>query len=199
PPAQQLTQRVRGVCATEYRVAEFVKRAAGVVRRGQRIWPVVVLAVPVTAHALLPLRLRGPARLPIPPSLRRLPSSLVPRSSVQAATRPFGASVQAAPRPFGSLTVSPAPHVREMAPPSTASLDRRRIRYSPSRANSSAAAASPNDSSPPSMPSRPMILARPGTSPIRCSRSAAGTRSPDSTLPPPSKVASNPVRSALPR
>src|ERR1017187_4094460 len=85
-----------------------------------------------------------------------------------------------------------------MAPPSTASLDSRRIRYNPSRANSSAAAASPNDSSPPSMPSRPMILARPGTSPIRCSRSAAGTRSPDSTLPPPSKVTSNPVRSALP-
>jgi hypothetical protein len=39
----------------------------------------------------LPLAFGGPARLPIPPSLRRLPSSLVPRSSVQAAPRPSGA------------------------------------------------------------------------------------------------------------
>ena len=79
----------------------------------------------------------------------------------------------------------------------SSSLDSRRIRYRPSRANSSAAAASPSDS-PPSMPSRSMIRARPGTSPIGRSRSAAGTRSPDSTEPPSSNLASSPLRSALP-
>src|SRR6266851_8317218 len=42
-----------------------------------------------------PARLRGPARLPIPPSLRRLPSSLVPRSSVQATPRPSGSLTSA--------------------------------------------------------------------------------------------------------
>ena len=42
------------------------------------------------------MRLRGPARLPIPPSLRCLPSSLVPRSSVQAAPRPSGSLERAA-------------------------------------------------------------------------------------------------------
>src|SRR6266478_2990734 len=84
-------------------------------------------------HAVSPARFRGPARLPIPPSLhrlpsslvlcsplarrdalrRRLPSSLVPRSSVQAAPRPGGSltcsSVQAAPRPSSSLTRIPYP------------------------------------------------------------------------------------------
>src|ERR1019366_10788186 len=42
------------------------------------------------AHAVLPLRLRGALR-------RLLPSSLVPRSSVQAAPRPFGALTGRAP------------------------------------------------------------------------------------------------------
>jgi drug/metabolite transporter (DMT)-like permease len=40
--------------------------------------------------AVSPARLRGPTHLPIPLHWRRLPSSLVPRSSVQAAPRPFG-------------------------------------------------------------------------------------------------------------
>ncbi len=37
-----------------------------------------------------PARLRGPAHLPIPPHWRLLPSSPVPRSSVQSAPAPFG-------------------------------------------------------------------------------------------------------------
>ena len=48
------------------------------------------------------------------------------------------------------------------------------------------------------MPSRAMILASPGMSPTRCSRSAAGTSSPDSTVPPSSNLASRPERSTLP-
>ena len=76
-------------------------------------------------------------------------------------------------------------------------MDSRRIRYSPSRVNSTAAAACPNDS-PPSMPSLDMILASPGTSPTRASSSAAGTSSPDSTVPPSSNLASRPDRSTLP-
>src|SRR6201999_2072258 len=77
------------------------------------------------------------------------------------------------------------------------SFDSRRIRYSPSRANSMAAAAWPKDSLP-SMPSRCMILARPGTSPTLCSRSEADVSSPDSTVWPPSNLASSGDRSALP-
>ncbi len=49
--AQQITQRASRVRAAEHRVAELVQRATGVIRRGQRIRPVVVLAVPVTSHA----------------------------------------------------------------------------------------------------------------------------------------------------
>src|SRR5208283_3605732 len=61
------------------------------------------------AHFYPFARLRGPARLPIPPSLRRLaclaacgggPSSLVPRSWGGSGGK---STVQAAPRPFGSL------------------------------------------------------------------------------------------------
>jgi len=40
--------------------------------------------------AVLPARLRGPTHLPGPLRWRLLPSSLVPRSSVQSAPRPFG-------------------------------------------------------------------------------------------------------------
>src|SRR6516225_6495380 len=71
------------------------------------------------------------------------------------------------------------------------------MRYSPSRANSMAAAASPKDSRP-SMPRRAMILARPGTSPVRRSSSLAETSSPEVIVPPSVNFASSPVRSAPP-
>ena len=48
------------------------------------------------------------------------------------------------------------------------------------------------------MPSRDMIRARPGTSPIRLSSSVAGTSSPVSTVPPSSNLVSRPDRSTLP-
>ncbi len=67
-----------------------------------------------------PLARRGPARLPIPPSLRRLPSSLVPRSSVQAAPRPGGsltfAPPRAAPRPGGRSRAAPPGSAPRVSP-----------------------------------------------------------------------------------
>jgi hypothetical protein len=81
------------------------------------------------AHALSPARFRAAVR-------RRLPSSLAPRSSVQAAPRPFGSlvtrssareewrpfgslapgpSVQEAPRPFGSPMPTSSPNVHSIA------------------------------------------------------------------------------------
>src|ERR1700687_2832045 len=64
-------------------------------------WYCCVIGTPgVSGGAVSSVRLRGALR-------RRLPSSLVPRSSVQAAPRPSGSltcsSVQAAPRPGGPL------------------------------------------------------------------------------------------------
>src|SRR5262249_243620 len=60
-------------------------------------------------------RLRGPTRLPCPPHWHRLPSSLVRRSSVQAAPRPSG-SLWFWPAP-GAPPPSPSPPPRPPLPP----------------------------------------------------------------------------------
>lgn len=55
--AQQVAQGAGRVRAVQHRVAQLVQGAAGVERRGQRVRPVVVLAVPVTTHGCAsPLR-----------------------------------------------------------------------------------------------------------------------------------------------
>ncbi|HYZ52438.1 MAG TPA: amidohydrolase family protein [Streptosporangiaceae bacterium] len=126
PQMTELTLPVVGPerAAWQYRIGELA-------RRGMRIafgsdWPVSSadplqeihvavnrrlspeLGTPGTAETVPPARLRGPARLPIPPSLRRLPSSLVPRSSVQAARRPCGSLMEQPFFPEEAVTVTEA-------------------------------------------------------------------------------------------
>src|ERR1019366_1761059 len=68
-----------------------------------------------SVNALFPARPRAPARLPIPPSLRRLHSLLVPRSSVQAAPRPSGSQLGEVPA-HHRLRAEPEPAVPAVVP-----------------------------------------------------------------------------------
>src|SRR6202049_4858866 len=82
PPPDRKRTRLNSSPTEIYTFPYTTLSRSGLAEPGFADDPVADLVHRVDAHAVSPARLRGPARLPLPPSLRRLSSSLLPRSSV---------------------------------------------------------------------------------------------------------------------